>query len=160
MISKKKTFILAAAAAMAAPSVLLGALAVAQRNAGAFGVGNRVDFIHADFSGPLPCSGASFDLVISNPPYVSMDEYSRLDGGVRDFEPYAALVPGPSGMELPAAVVRAAQGLLVSGGLLLMEHGWKQGGACRALCRDDIWKNICTGRDLAGNDRFLSAERR
>ncbi|MBP3731574.1 MAG: peptide chain release factor N(5)-glutamine methyltransferase [Mailhella sp.] len=136
------------------------ALDVARGNASAADVGGRLSFARADMSGPLPFAQGEFDLVISNPPYVSEQEYAVLDAGVRGFEPRAALVPGPTGLELPAAVTAAAQELLAPGGLLLMEHGWKQGGACRALCGDRFWKNVSTGCDLAGNERFLSAVRR
>ena len=87
------------------------------------------------------------------------EEYAELDAGVRDFEPRSALVPGPEGMEHPRAVEEVARRLLRPGGLFLMEHGWLQGEACRALCHTDFWNDVHTGCDLAGNDRFLFAVR-
>ena len=137
-----------------------GALAVAKRNAEANGVSGALEFLQADFTLPLPLAAGSFDLVVSNPPYISEEEYAGLDPGVRDFEPRSALVPGPEGLEHPRAVEAAARALLKEGGLLLMEHGYLQGDACRALCPDAYWKDMRTGRDLAGKDRFLSAVRR
>lgn len=136
------------------------ALDVARRNAAANAVGGRIDFVAADFTEALPFAEHSFDLVVSNPPYISEEEYAGLDPGVRNFEPRAALVPGPEGLEHPRAVEAAARALLKEGGLFLMEHGWLQGDACRALCPAVYWKDIRTGRDLAGKDRFLSAVRR
>ena len=134
-----------------------GALETARNNAGANGV--ELDFLLADFTQPLPFAPACFDLVVSNPPYISEEEYAGLDAGVRDFEPRSALVPGPEGMEHPRAVEEVARRLLRPGGLFLMEHGWLQGEACRALCHEDFWSDVHTGLDLAGKDRFLFAVR-
>ncbi len=134
-----------------------GALETARKNAESNDV--SLSFLLADFTQPLPFEPASFDLVVSNPPYISEEEYAGLDAGVRDFEPRSALVPGPEGMEHPRAVEEAARRLLRPGGLFLMEHGWLQGEACRALCHEDFWKDVHTGLDLAGRDRFLFAVR-
>lgn len=134
-----------------------GALAKARQNAESNGA--ELSFLQADFTQPLPFETASFDLVVSNPPYISEEEYAELDAGVRDFEPRSALVPGPEGMEHPRAVEEAARRLLRPGGLFLMEHGWLQGEVCRALCHEDFWSDVHTGLDLAGKDRFLFAVR-
>ncbi len=134
-----------------------GALDTARRNAAAHGA--ELEFLLADFTRPLPFGEASFDLIVSNPPYISEKEYAELDAGVRDFEPRSALVPGPEGMEHPRAVAEAARRLLRPGGLFLMEHGWLQGEACRALCAGPAWGHVHTVRDLAGKDRCLYAER-
>lgn len=144
----------------AAVDISSAALKTARKNAEANGAADAVTFVEADFTGPLPFACGSFDLVVSNPPYVSEEEYAGLDPGVRNFEPRSALVPGPSGLEHPRAVEAAARALLKEGGLLLMEHGCLQGDACRALCSDAYWKDMRTGRDLAGKDRFLFAVRR
>ena len=144
----------------AAVDISSAALKTARKNAEANGAADAVTFVEADFTGPLPFACGSFDLVVSNPPYISEEEYAGLDPGVRNFEPRSALVPGPEGLEHPRAVEAAARALLKEGGLLLMEHGYLQGDACRALCPDAYWKDMRTGRDLAGKDRFLSAVRR
>ena len=137
-----------------------GALEEAKANAARHGAAERLLFLHADFTEPLPLEAGGFDLVVSNPPYVSEEEYAVLDAGVRNFEPRSALVPGPCGLEHPRAVEAAARALLREGGLFLMEHGYLQGEACRALCPDAYWKDVRTGRDLAGKARFLFAVRR
>ncbi|MBR3880599.1 MAG: peptide chain release factor N(5)-glutamine methyltransferase [Mailhella sp.] len=134
-----------------------GALAKARANAREHGA--ELEFLHADFTQALPFAEASFDLVVSNPPYISEEEYAGLDAGVKDFEPRTALVPGPEGMEHPRAVEEAARRLLRPGGLFLMEHGWLQGEACRALCSKRFWTDVHTGCDLAGRDRYLVAIR-
>lgn len=143
------------------------ALDTARRNAERLGAADRLAFVRADFSGPgfLPDVRAAFpaaglSLVISNPPYVSEAEYAALDPAVRDFEPKTALVPGSTGLEHARAVVEIARHALRPGGLLLMEHGAAQGEAVRALCGPDLWRDVHTGRDLAGLDRYLAAFRR
>lgn len=144
------------------------ALSMAKANAKRLGA--NIAFLQADFTKPLPflkcgalqtenTDAGSFDLVLSNPPYISEEEYAMLDTDVRNFEPRSALVPGPTGLEHLSAIEAAACALLKGGGLLLMEHGCLQGEACRALCLGAYWMDVHTGRDLAGKDRFLSAVR-
>ena len=135
------------------------ALTVARRNAIRWNVSERVSFQEGDITEELSLGKGCFDLIISNPPYISEEEYAGLDAGVRNFEPRRALVTGPTGLELPGAVERTARRLLRPGGLFLMEHGWLQGEACRAMCSSPYWEHVFTGRDLAGRDRFLSAVR-
>ncbi len=136
------------------------ALYMARQNARRHGVVDSLEFLQADFTAPMPLARHSFDLVVSNPPYISEEEYAFLDVGVKNFEPRSALVPGPEGLEHPRAVEAAARALLKGGGLFLMEHGYLQGSACRALCPDAYWMDIRTGQDFSGKDRFLSAVRR
>jgi release factor glutamine methyltransferase len=136
------------------------ALTVARDNAFRHGVGERLELRLADFTRPFGDGQDKFDLIVSNPPYISEEEYAGLSSGVRNFEPRSALVPGPSGMEHPKAVELQARMLLKSGGLFLMEHGWLQGKLCRELCSDEYWMNVHTVRDLAGRDRILFAVRR
>ncbi len=144
----------------AAVDISPGALAVAARNAARWNVAERLFFVKGDVAEKLPFGEGSFDLIVSNPPYVSEAEYARLDAGIRNFEPRSALLAGHTGLELSLAVESAARCLLRPGGLFLMEHGWLQGEACRKLCASWDWEDVRTGRDLAGRDRFLSAVRK
>lgn len=139
------------------------ALDMARINAKALNAADRVNFLHADFTAAdfaerLPEEFRSPCLIVSNPPYVGEEEYAGLERGVREFEPKCALVPGPSGLEHPRAVVALAERLLPSGGLLLMEHGAGQGEAARGLC-GTAWSLALTGKDYAGLDRYLLAIR-
>jgi release factor glutamine methyltransferase len=138
------------------------ALDLARRNAERLGAVSRLDFALADFTAPgcgesLP---GDFHLAISNPPYVSEEEYRDLSPAVRLYEPRGALVSGPTGLEHARAVLEFAARILPPGGLLLMEHGATRGEAVRGLCPPALWENISTGLDLAGRDRFLAAARR
>lgn len=71
------------------------ALAVARGNARRHGVSERIAFVESDFAVAGPAWTASFDAVVSNPPYVSESEWRDLQPEVRDHEPRRALVPGP-----------------------------------------------------------------
>lgn len=137
------------------------ALAVAKGNAEALEVADHLTFMCADFTRPGFWNNgkAGLDLIVSNPPYISQTEYDALEPGVRDYEPRLALVPGPTGLEHPRAVIDAACRLLRPGGLLLMEHGCSQGEATRHLCSPGQWQHVVTGTDLAGLDRYLIAVR-
>ena len=91
----------------AAVDISAEALAAAWRNARRWAVAERLAFLKGDVTEPLPFEAESFDLIVSNPPYVTEDEYARLAPEVRDFEPRTALAAGPSGLTLASAVVGA-----------------------------------------------------
>lgn len=136
------------------------ALATARKNARRHGVCDRLAFARADFTTPL-LHTCSLDLYVSNPPYISETEYSGLSHEVRDFEPRTALVPGDTGLEHAAAIIAEATGVLVAGGILLMEFGCSQGAAVASLFTPyaDFWESVDIRRDLAGLDRFVFARR-
>lgn len=133
-----------------------GALEVARRNAERHGVLNRLDFVRASF-GDLPPVPGGYGLVVSNPPYVSEEEYAGLASEVAGFEPRNALVPGPTGLEAYPAVVAAAWKNLAPGGALIMEIGWKQGEAVKHLLESPEFgfEGAAVIPDLAGLDRVV-----
>lgn len=98
-----------------------------------------------------PCSGP-FDLIISNPPYIEESDHHLDEGDVR-FEPRSALVASNKGLADLAAITQQAAGKLVAGGWLLLEHGFEQGEAVRALLTQAGFVQVSTERDLGGNDR-------
>ena len=103
------------------------------------------------------------DMIVSNPPYVTEEEYERTSVSVRAFEPKTALT-SPDGDGLPgcaliAAVIRAASSLLRPGGALLIEHGCSQGAAVRSLMGRYGFSDVRTVRDLAGMERCTAAVR-
>jgi release factor glutamine methyltransferase len=121
------------------------ALAVARRNAAALGL--QVDFRHGRWFDPVP--GARFDLVVSNPPYVAEDDPHLADGDLR-FEPRAALVSGPDGLDAIREIIRGAPAHLAPGGRLLLEHGLGQDAAVRSLLMEAGLEGVTTWPDLAG----------
>lgn len=129
------------------------ALAVARRNAARWGA--RVEFVVADWLAPV--RGEAFDLIVANPPYVADDELASLAREVRDYEPRAALVSGPSGLEAYAKLVPQSARALRPGGWLILEIGYRAGDGVRALLGP--WRDVETRRDWQGWERVIVARR-
>jgi release factor glutamine methyltransferase len=125
------------------------ALAVARRNAARNGIGN-LEFREGDWLAPL--AGKRFDLIASNPPYIAEGD-PHLDQGDLRFEPPSALSSGLDGFDAIRTIIGAAPMHLHHGGWLLVEHGWEQGAAVRALLADAGFTDIETARDLEDRDR-------
>jgi len=125
------------------------ALDVAGENAKRNGIAN-VEFRHGDWFAPL--AGENFDLIASNPPYIALCDPHLGEGDLR-FEPPSALSSGIDGLDAIRSIARDAPAHLRTGGWLLLEHGWEQGEAVRALLREAGFVEIGTERDLEGRDR-------
>lgn len=134
------------------------ALAVARRNAERHGVGERVRLIAGDLLDRRP---GPVDLIVSNPPYVSADEWASLPSSVRDHEPRLALDGGPDGLEVVRRLISQSQGLLKPSGALLIEIGAAQGDAARKAAETFFPENGTSIRihpDLVGRDRVLEIQ--
>lgn len=107
-------------AKVSAVDISAAALEVARRNASTHGVAERIDFLLGDLLEAVPAE-SRFDLIASNPPYVSESEALVLPKDVRDFEPRVALVAGPTGTEVIARIVSQAITRLAPRGWLLLE---------------------------------------
>lgn len=125
------------------------ALAVARGNASRNGISN-VEFREGDWFAPL--TGERFDLIASNPPYIADDDPHLGEGDLR-FEPASALSSGRDGLDDIRRIVREAPAHLRASGWLLLEHGWGQGEAVRALLSDAGFVDVETVRDLEERDR-------
>jgi release factor glutamine methyltransferase len=125
------------------------ALAVARANARRHDIRN-VDFREGDWWAPL--EGLRLDLIVSNPPYVPAADPHLSRGDVR-FEPRGALASGPEGLDDLRSIIAGAPDHLHPGGALLLEHGYDQGGAVRALLRAAGFTDVRTWRDLNGHER-------
>lgn len=108
------------------------ACAVAKRNAGRHGVGERVAVLEGDLFAPLP-DDTKFDLIVSNPPYIGTAEIDTLDAGVKDFEPRRALDGGPDGLDFYRRIAADAGRWLTPDGHLFAEVGWTQDATVREL---------------------------
>src|SRR5690606_25010419 len=142
-------------ARVVATDASVGALDVARRNAATLDIGN-VEFRHGDWLAPL--AGERFDLIASNPPYIADDDAHLARGDLR-FEPRTALASGADGLDAIRTITAAAPAHLVAGGWLLVEHGWEQGAAVRALFEAAGFSDVVTGRDLEQRDRVTSGRR-
>lgn len=140
------------------------ALRVARRNARRLapegmgrGGGRRLTFKRSDFFSafPLGATEARFDVIVSNPPYVSEDEWETLDHGVRDFEPRRALVPGRTGLEAIRRIIEDCPAHLKPGGWLVLEFGSGQWDGVLSLF-DGRWREVECHADLRGLPRAVT----
>ncbi len=122
------------------------------RNVGA----TNLELVFVDLADALPDLDGTFDLVVSNPPYIPDDAIPR-DPEVRLHDPAAALYGGPDGLDVVRVLSRRAMALLRPGGSLVIEHGELQGAEIRALLDADGWRAAATHRDLLGRDRATTA---
>ncbi|QWP78818.1 peptide chain release factor N(5)-glutamine methyltransferase [Lysobacter sp. K5869] len=125
------------------------ALDIARANAAELGLGN-VEFRLGDWFAPL--RGERFDLIASNPPYIEADDPHLAQGDLR-FEPTSALASGADGLDAIRVIAREGLEHLNPGGWLLIEHGWEQGEAVRALLRAAGWVEVATELDWEQRDR-------
>jgi release factor glutamine methyltransferase len=128
------------------------AIAVARDNAGRLGA--RVAFAVADVLDAF--RPRSLDLIVSNPPYVALDEKPSMQREVRDFEPEVALYGGASGNEIYRRLIEGAERVLVPGGRIVFELGWRSLEPVRTMLGPH-WSEIDAAADLAGIPRALTA---
>jgi release factor glutamine methyltransferase len=142
-----------------ATDIFAQALEVARRNASRHGVGDRVLFLQTDLLESVN-EANSFDLIVSNPPYVARNESHQLPREVRDHEPASALFGGPTGAEIYPRLVEQAATLLRPRGILVLELGYNSLEHVRLLLYGQpAWVNVSVTNDLAGIPRVIAAER-
>jgi release factor glutamine methyltransferase len=125
--------------------------------------GSNLRLIFADLADlPAELDGSpldgTFDVVVSNPPYIPLGAIPR-DPEARLHDPEAALYGGADGLDVVRAISARASALLRPGGTLILEHGELQGAAIRELLAADGWRAAATHRDLLGRDRTTTALR-
>lgn len=126
------------------------ALAIANNNAKALGA--PVTFSQGSWYQALP-AGTRYDLIVSNPPYITADDPHLEQGDLR-FEPRGALTDDADGLSCLRELANGARDWLLPGGWLMVEHGFDQGDAVRALFSAAGLAGVATVRDLAGLDRI------
>ncbi len=138
------------------------ALRVAARNVEKHQLQDRVDLLEGDLFEPvIPQLDVSpFDLIASNPPYVSAAEYETLDKNVKDYEPRIALYAGEGGLDVYRRIAEKVGQFLKPDGILLLEIGCSQGPAvCELLERTGTFAEIQVEKDLQKHDRVVVARR-
>ncbi len=141
-----------AAADLVAVDVSSEALEVARRNAEKLEVADRIDFQQSDLLGSVD-SAEPFDLILSNPPYVSEAEFDQLPKTVKDYEPRSALVGGQAGYELVGQLIAQADQRLAAGGVMIIEMS-PMLIEKRAEFVPENWSSEIV-KDLAGLERLL-----
>lgn len=144
-------------ARVVASDVSRRALALAAWNARKNGVKN-ISFIHSDLLRYFIEKKQKFEVIVSNPPYVSAADWKKLDRPVRDFEPRTALVAGPTGLEVIRKLIRQSWLCLKPGGFLVFEFGAGQENEIRKLL-DRRWSEPEILTDYSGFPRVMTVQK-
>lgn len=143
-----------------AMDISLAALKVAIKNTQRLGLAERVHFLQADL---LSCflardENGLFDFIISNPPYVALDELDMVQREVKEFEPRLAWGGLAKGDEIYRRLFPQAQQLLKPGGYVVVEIGYKMGGTVAGLLGRG-WEDVEVRPDLSGIPRVVVARK-
>ena len=141
-------------AAVTAVDVSEPALELAARNADRNGVGDRITFIHGDWFEHVP---GTFDLVASNPPYITEEQLGELSTEVKDHEPRVALDGGARGLEKLAALIDALPNHMNPQALVFLEIGHEQDVEVTRMVQAVGFSEVRTELDLAGKQRYVVA---
>ena len=131
------------------------AITLAKENALALNLSSRVTFIKGNWFEPLD-KGARFDLIVSNPPYLTETEMQTAEPEVIDHEPHSALASGQEGLDDLGLLFKSVPKYLAEGGLLALETGIGQADAIRAMALE-VTLHGQSVEDLSGRLRFFFA---
>jgi release factor glutamine methyltransferase len=145
------------AAKIIATDISADALALASQNAGRHNVAERIEFLQSDGFAALS-DDARFDLIISNPPYVSSTEIATLQPEVRDFDPRIALDGGTDGLDFYRLIASHASAFLKTGGKIMLEFGDGQAEAIRKIFENEKWIVESVEQDYSDRPRILIAK--
>lgn len=143
-------------AQLMATDISEAALAIASQNARALGLEDRADFRQGAWWQAIP-SGSQFDMILSNPPYISDAAMENLEGEVKNFDPDLALRGGLDGLEAYRGILSKAKAFLKPSGYIGFEIGFDQADAVTELLCDGVWTDIICKQDLGGLDRIIWA---
>lgn len=132
------------------------ALAVAMANAVRNGLEQRVDFLRSDWFSALS-TGARYDLIVANPPYLSDAELAEAEPEVRAHEPRTALSAGPDSARDLKHIIAAAPRFMTPGGMLALETGINHQEELVTAAKTAGFTRVESHRDLTGRNRILSA---
>lgn len=144
-----------------ASDMSVNALQAAAGNARKNGVDGKILFFAGDLFAPLCPSAGSFDLVISNPPYIAQNQLTGLEPEVRDFEPTLALDGGKDGMDIIRKIIAAAPPFLNHHATLMLEIGFDQRDVVeQAITRDGRYSPPEFVKDYGGHHRVAIAHKK
>lgn len=131
------------------------ALRLAQRNIQLNNLSGRIICVEADVLAPPPIRLGSFDMIVSNPPYIATDEIETLDRSVKDYEPVIALDGGPDGLDFYRVILGTWKELLRTAGHMVFEVGETQAEEVMKLMMLNGFKGVSSVKDTAGIDRVV-----
>ena len=151
-----------AGAKIIATDICDAALNVAAGNIERHNLKDRITLLSGDLFEPLVphLDVDKFDLIVCNPPYVSADEYEKLEKNVKDYEPKLALYAGIDGLDVYRRIIEEAGKFLKSDAALMLEIGYAQGPAVKELLEQSgVFAEIKIEKDFNNNDRIVTALR-
>lgn len=136
------------------------ALAVAKRNVQRHQLTARVACVQADALAPAPEFLGQFDLIVSNPPYITTKEMTELDESVKDYEPHLALHGGEDGLDFYRSIAENYTQALKPGGYLCLEYDPNQGDEICWILENNGYRILERVRDFNDRERALLAQRK
>ncbi len=134
-------------------------LKIARKNADINNVLKRFELEQSDvFAGLKYEKNGKFDLIVSNPPYVPLEDFAGLQREVYDYEPHTALTDGGSGLSIIEKIIKESPEYLKPDGFLLMEIGYNQAPKVSRMFEPEIWKKLEIMPDLQGIPRMVKAQ--
>lgn len=134
------------------------AMTVAKQNIKGQKLSGRVSCVKADALQPPPAFLGKFDMIVSNPPYVTGEEMEALDSSVRDFEPHLALYGGEDGLAFYRSIAKNYAHALKPGGYLCLEFGMGQGDAVCRILELNGYTILERSRDYNDRERAVLAQ--
>ena len=134
------------------------ALSVARKNIQRNHLGGRVSCVQLDATEDPPAFLGKFDMIVSNPPYVTAGEMEELPPSVKDFEPHMALYGGPDGLDFYRSITERYGSILKPGGFLCYEFGMGQGDAVCAILEENGFTVLERTRDYNDRERAVLAQ--
>ena len=133
------------------------ALAVAKKNVTASHMTGRVSCIQVDALANPPAFLGKFDMIVSNPPYITVEEMKTLPNSVKDFEPHLALCGGDDGLDFYRAITENFRAALKEGGYLCYEFGEVQGNSICRILEDCGFTVVERAKDFNDRERAVIA---
>ena len=134
------------------------ALSVARKNIQRNHMGGRVSCVQLDAMEAPPAFLGKFDMIVSNPPYVTAGEMEELPKSVKDYEPHMALYGGPDGLDFYRSITDNYRSVLKPGGFLCYEFGMGQGDAVCAILEEKGFTVLERTRDYNDRERAVLAQ--
>ncbi len=132
------------------------AIKIAEKNAAGNGVAKRFKTVNCDILKEIP--EGSFDVIVSNPPYIEPEVIAGLEPDVKDYEPYGALCGGADGLDFYRRISEIGKKILKPKYLIAFEVGYNQSEAVTEILKKDGYENIAAVPDLAGIQRVVTAQ--
>ena len=135
------------------------AIAIAKFNSERNNVSDRINFINSDFNKYLISENHQFDIIVSNPPYIKIDEYNLLEKELTDFEPNIALTDFNDGLTFYRNISEKSKSLLKSNGQIYFEVGISQSGKVKEILEKNNFSNIKLVKDYLEIERVVYGDK-